>query len=216
MVTPPSRRPSRSLLLAGVLLVASAWVPLILCVFTAPQYPTESPTLTIFAERLTGDTHEFKVLSHYVGIEFPPSVPEMDSGLLKAGIIGLGVIALLASVLSRRLRKHAASLLLISILALGAWGQFRFYQSGHSLDPEAPMRQAVTPFTPPLFGWLNIHRITIYHVPHIGSFLLIGAAASLCLSLRKDRKLHAQTGACCSRPPQHAITSPSNKSADPS
>jgi hypothetical protein len=176
------------MLVAGLFLVASAWLPLLTVRFTSPQYPTESPTLAVYAGKITGDSHEFQVLSHYVGIAFPPEVPEMDSGLLKWIIAGLGVTSLVASRLAPGGRKVAAGFLVLALLALAAWGQFRFYQSGHTLDPEAPMRMAVKPFTPPLFGWVKIHKIAIYHLPHIGAVLLVGALASLIVGIRRGNK----------------------------
>ncbi|MAG30217.1 MAG: hypothetical protein CL908_04885 [Deltaproteobacteria bacterium] len=176
------------LLVAGVFILASAWLPLLTVRFTSPQYPTDKPTLAVYSDKITGDAHEFQVLSHYVGIIFPPEVPEMESGLLKWVFAGLGVAALIASILPRKTRKISASLLVLAVLFLAAWGQYRFYQSGHTLDPEAPMRMAVKPFTPPLFGWVKIHKIAIYHLPHIGSALMLGALGSLLLSFRRGKR----------------------------
>ena len=185
MQTQPGSR--RALLIAGILLLISAWVPLLSVRFTSPQYPTESPTLRVYADRIAGDAHEFQVLSHYVGIQFPPDVPELRTGILVWVISGIGAIALGAALLGPDLHRPAAYLVLVSILCLAAWGQFRFYQSGHSLDPEAPMRMAVKPFTPPLFGWVKMRNIVIYHLPHYGSALILGAITALGITTRRRR-----------------------------
>ena len=94
----PGRGLSRLCLVAGLLLLVSAWLPLLMVRFTSPQYPTESPTLNIYAGEITGNAHEFQVLSHYVGIQFPPDVPELDSGVVTWVIASLGIIALISSI----------------------------------------------------------------------------------------------------------------------
>lgn len=179
------KRPVLALVIAGLSLLVAPWVPLLMVRFRSPQYPTESPTLSIYADRFAGDAHEFQVLSHYVGIHFPPSVPELESGILVWIISGLGAVALLSALLRRPVQRALAFLLLLAIFTLAGWGQFRFYQSGHDLDQEAPMRMVVKPFTPPLFGFVRIHNISIYHLPHVGSILILSSVLALALAARR-------------------------------
>ena len=47
------------------------------------------------------------------------------------------------------------------------------------------MRMAVKPFTPPLFGWVRVRNIVIYHLPHVGSGLMIMAVVMLAMVLKR-------------------------------
>lgn len=72
--------------------------------------------------------------------------------------------------------------------SLAGWAQYRLYQAVHNLDPKAPMRYAVKPFTSPLVGIVRVHKITIYHLPHVG-FLLFGGAVVLTLLAVRRRNI---------------------------
>lgn len=179
--------------LAGaVLILAAPAFPVIRVIFTSPQYPTESPSLRLYTHRIEGHTHEFQVLTRYVGLEFPPDVPELRSNVVPWIVVGLGALALVASLLPWKPRRFLAAGVLVGVTALAGWAQYRFYQSGHQLNPEAPMRTTVKPFTPPLFGVIRMHRIRIYHLPDAGSLMMIGGCVALAWSSRRPKRRGAK------------------------
>ncbi len=187
--SPPRGRVSYALLVAGLCLGLAPLFPLILCTFTAPQYPDKSPSVSVYAGAVTGDTQEFTTLTRYIGINFPPDVPELRTPLVATALVLIGLLAGVAAFLPRRGRIAMVIAVLALTVCMGGWGQFRFYQAGHNLDPTAPMRTIMKPFTPPLFGWISIRRIRIYHMPHLGSFLILaGAGLALCGGVRSYRR----------------------------
>jgi hypothetical protein len=56
--------------------------------------------------------------------------------------------------------------------------QYRLYQTGHSLDPDAPVI-GVEPFTPPLWGKYEVANITSYSRLGAGAYLTILAIGLL-------------------------------------
>ena len=138
------------------------------------------PTIFLFANRVEGETNEFQVMTRFVGIRFPPEVPELETDIIIYLFRALGLATFIIGLVPFRLRRWLCVFSLLGLIGLAGWGQFRFYQSGHDLDPEAPLRQIVQPFTPPLVGYIKIRKITIYHLPDTGSYLA-GSAAFLVL-----------------------------------
>lgn len=162
------------------LLLSSLFVPYLFTVFTAPQYPDRSPKIYLYTDRLGGDVGEWKVVGRYIGVKVPPELPEFDLKIISVIIVFLSAFVSLSAFGSVRWKKTASVILLVAGISLAGWAQYRLYQAGHNLDPTAPMRYAVKPFTPPLIGIVKVHKITIYHLPHAGS-ILFGAATVLTL-----------------------------------
>lgn len=180
-------------ILAGLSLFASLFFPYLATIFTSPQYPDTSPVVYIHPDGLRGDIHEFQVVGRYIGVKVPPELPEFDSKIFSYLIGLLAAMTLLGVLLSQRWRKIIPIILLVAGITFAGWAQYRLYQAGHTLDPTAPMRYAVKPFTPPLIGVVRIHRITIYHVPHVG-FVLFGVAITLAVfaAWRTDYRKESQ------------------------
>lgn len=165
-------------LIAGGLILCSLLVPYLFIVFSSPQYPTHSPKMYLYANELTGDLHQWEVVGRYIGIKVPPEYPELDSNLIAIIIAVLGVLTLTAAFTSVKWQKIVSITLIVVAISLASWAQYRLYQSGHNLDPTAPMRFVVKPFTSPLIGVVRVSKIRIYHLPHLG-FLLLATAVLL-------------------------------------
>lgn len=71
--------------------------------------------------------------------------------------------------------KIAAIAPWVLIAGMTIFTPYSLYLFGHDLDPTAPLRY-VEPFTPPVIGVVKVGSLTTYHLPHIGSFLLVFAA----------------------------------------
>jgi copper chaperone NosL len=164
---------------AGLAAVASlafaARLPIWRAQFHAPQYP-EGLNVVAYGNRVEGDLGEIGELSHYIGMpafNFA-GMPEMRLWPL---VILVAVVAVLVAVVTRRrwLRRIAcAGLWLIPLGAL-ADVQYRLWQTGHSLDPDSPIR--VTPFTPHVVGPTTLMNFTIKGYPGTALVLIAVAAA---------------------------------------
>ncbi len=175
-------------LISGTALLLSIFVPYLLIIFTSPQYPTRSPKMYIYLDGLKGDTRDWNVVGRYIGIDTEPFLPEFEYNITIT-IIGVMTLLIFAAAYAGDRWKKYASVLLLSVgISMGGWAQYRFYQQGHDLDPTAPMRTIVKPFTPPLIGFTSVSKITIYHLPHLG-FLLFGTATVLTLYVSYKRKV---------------------------
>ena len=137
--------------LAAAVLVVLAWrAPVWEARLTAPQYP-QGLSLTASATGVTGDIDEVNELNHYVGMQAfeTADAPEMT---LWAPTIVLALVAIgLAVAMPHHLVGRMATLVLWAI-PIGALldVQYRLYQYGHSVQPDAPIR--LEPFTPLLVG----------------------------------------------------------------
>ena len=165
------------LLAAGLLLVALL-LPMWRITLTAPQYPGRILPVDVYAyPRLGGEYAEVQLLNQYVGFYFPDPVfvdpnyavhenaiatPEWVLGpIVFVALAATGVFVALAPTV--RKLKLGLTCQLLGTLAVFAGMfaiiQFRLYQAGHSLDPNAPLR-GVDAFTPPLLGSYQVANIS--------------------------------------------------------
>ena len=162
----------------GLLLVA-ARLPIWRAQFSAPQYP-QGLDIAAYGNKVEGDLSEITELSHYIGM--PPfnfvGMPEMR--LWPLVILGAILAAVLALATRRRWlrRLAAAGLWLVPVGAL-VDVQFRLWQTGHSIDPTAPIR--VPPFTPRVVGPTTLMNFTLWAYPG-WALVLIAVAAGLVTS----------------------------------
>ncbi len=176
-------------LLAAALLLVALALPMWRITLTAPQYPGEALLVELYAyPRLGGDFVEVQGLNQYVGFYYPDPVfvdpnyavhehaiaaPEWLLGpVVFVGLALTGVFVALAPTV-RKLKLGLTAQLAGTIgvfVGMLAFIQFRLYQAGHGLDPNAPLR-GVDGFTPPLLGG--------YEVANISGFAWIGAGGYL-------------------------------------
>ncbi|WP_226005196.1 hypothetical protein [Natrinema salinisoli] len=182
-------------LVAAVLFVLALRVPVWRITLTAPQY-VDALVVELYAHpRIGGDWQEVRGLNKYVGFYYPDpvyaepnyephekaiDVPEWVLGPVV--FLGMGAASAVVSLLpSRRISRGLSALFASSIAIFGAMGaiiQYRLYQAGHSLDPDAPLN-GVDGFTPPLLGSYEVANIsgTAWFGP--GGYMLVGAVALL-------------------------------------
>lgn len=169
-----------SFIISAILLLISIFTPYLFIVFTSPQYPDKSPKMFLYLYKLMGDIKDWEVVGRYIGINTHLNFPEFEHKILVSIILFLSALLFISQFKNEKWKKIISIFLLFSGLLLAGWAQYRLYQQGHNLDPNAPLRFVVKPFTPPLIGLTKVHRIVIYHFPHIGFFLF---AASCLLAI---------------------------------
>ena len=160
---------------AIALLLVAARLPIWRAQFSAPQYP-KGLDIAAYGSKVEGDLGEINELSHYIGM--PPfnfvGMPEMRLWPL---VILIAILAAVLAVVTHRrwLRRLAvAGLWLVPVGAL-VDVQFRLWQTGHSIDPTAPIR--VPPFTPRVVGPTTLMNFTLWGYPGLALVLIAFAAA---------------------------------------
>jgi hypothetical protein len=165
------------LLAAGLLLLALA-VPMWRITLTAPQYPSQALAIELYAyPRLGGDYVEVHSLNKYVGFYYPDPVyvepnfpvheksirvPEWILGPVAfVAIAATGVFVSLAPTVRKLKRGLTAQLVgtIVTFAVMFVLIQYRLYQAGHSLDPDAPL-SGVEGFTPPVLGGYEVANIS--------------------------------------------------------
>ena len=184
------------LLAAGLLLVALA-LPMWRITLTAPQYPGEALAVELYAyPRMGGDYAEVHSLNKYVGFYYPDPVyvepnfpvhersvrvPEWVLGPVAfVAVAAAGVFVSLAPT-ERKLKLGLTAQLagtVATFAGMFALIQYRLYQAGHSLDPDAPL-SGVEGFTPPVLGSYEVANISGFAWFGPGGYLTMLAVALL-------------------------------------
>lgn len=181
-VVEPATEPSRERIIrfalgaAAAVLVVLAWkLPIWQAHLTAPQYP-QGLHLSASGSGVVGDIREINELNHYVGMSaFANSnAPEIK---LWTPVILLGLVGVAMGTLIRRERWLGRFARLgLWLIPIGALGdvQFRLYQYGHSVKPDAPIR--LDPFTPLVIGPTHVLNFTTWSYPGAALWCLFAAA----------------------------------------
>lgn len=181
------------ILIAAILLPASFLFPLWTMTFTSNQY-LDGLTLQIYPHQLEGgktpnrdDLREINSLNHYIGMR-PLLESDFSEFTWLPFVLGILTILSLRAMVIGKMAGLVDVFVLFSYFGLFSFWSFyhRLYTYGHNLDPVAPIK--VQPFTPPLFGMKQIANFTIYSLPAIGSFLLVGFSLLLLLAIFLSRK----------------------------
>ncbi len=162
--------------LAAAILVILAWrLPIWEARLSAPQYP-QGLSLTAGGHGVSGDIREINELNHYVGMAAfdPADAPEIA---LWGWAILLALVAVVVAT-ALHVRHPLARLARIGLwlVPLGALAdvQYRLYQYGHGVKPDAAIR--LEPFTPLVVGPTKVLNFTTWSFPGGAVWCLLGAA----------------------------------------
>jgi hypothetical protein len=172
-------------LIAFVLLLACMPMPFWTVIMTAPTYPTRNLSMRVYSSYFEGDIAEWDVVGNLVGVKVPPPIPEEIFVIIPIALYVIAALALLSAFKPALLKITMITPWLL-LTALTAFTQYSLYIFGHDLDPARPLRY-VEPFTPPVIGLKKVGTLTTYHLPHVGSLLLIAAGVFLVFAYRKSR-----------------------------
>ncbi|WP_416841333.1 hypothetical protein [Haloferax sp. DFSO52] len=183
--------------LAALLFVAALVFPMWSINVHAVQYPNEVLHLDLYAyPRISGDYVEMARLNKYIGFYYPDpvywqpnfevhqaavDVPEWSLGPLAFVAVAAGGAFVAIAPTIKKLKRGLTYQLLGTITVftvMVADIQYRLYQTGHNLDPEAPVI-GVDPFTPPLVGKYEVANITSFSSLGIGAYMSIVAIGLL-------------------------------------
>lgn len=175
--------------LAAALFVVSLAFPMWLIYVYAVQYPNEVLTLELYAyPRIAGDFWEMAELNQYIGFYYPDpvywtpnfevhpraiDVPEWSIGWLAfVTVAATGLFVALAPTVEKLKRGLKYQLIgtvaVFTIMLIDI--QYRLFQAGHTLDPDAPVL-GVEAFTPPIWGRYEVANITSYSRFGLGVYL---------------------------------------------
>ena len=187
-------------LAAAALLVGALLVPMWKITLTAPQYPGQELLIELYAyPRLGGDFVEVQGLNKYAGFHYPdpvfidPNYPVSDAAIdVPEWLLGPVVFAALAfagafvafAPTVRKLKAGLTAQLVGTItvfVGMFAFIQYRLYQAGHSLDPDAPLR-GIEGFTPPLLGPYEVANISGFAWFGPGGYMTVVAVALLAVA----------------------------------
>jgi len=183
----PYRRPLWLFGFAGLLLVASIFLPYWRLELVAPQYP-DGLVIDVYVNDMVGDVGELEGLNHYVGL------PGFDEGAVVERQIAVAGILALVGLLVAGFFIHTRWVLLFAVPAalfpvvFLADLQYWLYRYGHDLDPAAPFANAVGEFTPPVLGPAEIAQFDTMALPLAGLWMAIAATVLIAVGLWLHRK----------------------------
>jgi copper chaperone NosL len=162
----------------AALVVLAIGQPLWRAHLTAPQYP-QGLDLIVYGDRVEGDVAEITALNHYVGMR-PYDIADFPETALWLPTMVFALVAVAVSTWFGRRWPGRLARLLLWVIPVGALldVQWRLYQFGHDLDPNAALR--IDEFTAKVIGPTKVVNFTTWAWP--GSALLLIWAAAFLLS----------------------------------
>ena len=181
--------PTLALGVAGILLVASIFLPYWRMTLHAPQYPG-GLQVRAYLDRLTGDVREIDGLNHYIGMRPLGEAAQLEREL---SIAAVAVIALLVTAAIFIHNRHAGLLAMPALLfPLGFLADLYYWlrRFGTNLDPHAPLSSAIDPFVPPVLGRGTVGQFFTVAMPDAGLWLAFTASALIVVGLYLHRRAY--------------------------
>jgi hypothetical protein len=181
--------PTLVLGIAGVLLVASIFLPYWRMTLLAPQYP-DGLQVRAYLDRLTGDVREIDGLNHYIGMRPLGEAAQLERSLSVLAVATIALLVLAAVFIHNR---WAALLALPALLfPAGFLGDLHYWlrSFGTHLDPHAPLSSAVKPFVPPVLGRGTVGQFATVALPDSGLWLAFSASLLILVGLWLHRRAY--------------------------
>ena len=181
------------LIVCGVALGVSIFVPMWSIYLQAPQYP-EGLAMFLWSNKITGDYDIINGLNHYIGMK---TIHEEEFWEFKILPYALGFFALLcfiAAFLNKKLWLYITTILFL-IFGVAFMADFYMweYNYGHNLDPHAAIIVPGMSYQPPLLGSKQLLNFVAYSYPNIGGSIMIGVAFILAIlafiEFRRPKKI---------------------------
>ena len=183
-----------ALLLAGISLIISIFVPIWRIDLDAPQYP-EGLRLLIHANKLAGDVDIVNGLNHYIGMKTLHAEEFIEFTVLPYII---GFFACLSFLVAFKGNRKWVNFLLILFALFGVLAMYDFwrweYEYGHNLDPNAAIIVPGMAYQPPLIGFKQLLNFGAYSIPDIGGWLFVAAGILISFAAYKEFKASKMPG----------------------
>ncbi len=175
------------LILSGLLLLASIFLPIWRIELDAPQYP-EGLVMLIYANKLGGDVEIINGLNHYIGMATLHAENFIEFTILPYIIGFFAVWALLTALINRvkLLYGLLGSFILFGIVAMVDFWRWE-YNYGHNLDPNAAIIVPGMAYQPPLIGFKQLLNFGAYSIPDIGGILFIASGLLMVGAVVKEK-----------------------------
>jgi copper chaperone NosL len=174
------------IVVSGILLVVSIFLPWWKMIFFAPQYP-EGLNIIVYPYKLEGEIDIVNGLNHYIGMAnfSEETFPELT--YLPYIVGGYAFLTIITAILRKKFFLYGLICLYVLGGALGVWDLRKaLRQFGTNLSPTAPIK--IDPFIPPIIGENTVANFVTNSVLGLGAYLLIIAFILLLIPLWKDRK----------------------------
>lgn len=169
------------LIILGISLVISIFVPMWSIYLEAPQYP-EGLSMFLWSNKITGDYEIINGLNHYIGMK---TIHEEDFYEFKVLPYALGFFAILCFIAAFLNKKIWLYITTVLFLIFGVAFMVDFYMweynYGHNLDPHAAIVVPGMSYQPPLIGFKQLLNFGAYSYPNIGGGIMIGVAVILAI-----------------------------------
>lgn len=167
--------PTFIFMFARVLLLVSIFLPYWHMELEAPQYP-DGLFLTAYVNHLEGDVAEIDGLNHYIGMRPLGEAAQFEREM------SIWIIIAMVLLVEGAALVHTKWAVLLAIPAIGfpigflVDLQFWMAHFGQNLDPDAPLSNAVKPFTPTVLGEGGIGQFKTYAALGYGYWAAVGCS----------------------------------------
>ncbi len=181
--------PTIIMLAAAIVLFISIFLPYWKITLFAPQYPGGLEA-SMYVNRLTGDIGEIDSLNHYIGMKPLGEAAVLERTLSVFIIIGLALLIV------GTIFVHSPFALFLAIPAIAypvfflADLYFWMRTFGTNLDQNAPLKNAVQPFVPPLLGEGKIAQFSTIASWEVGLYMSMAASVLIIIGLYFHRRAY--------------------------
>ncbi len=167
------------LIVSGIALVISIFVPIWAIYLQAPQYP-EGLGMFLHADKITGDYEIINGLNHYIGMKTIHQEDFWEFKVLPYALGSFALLCLITAFLNKKIWLYLTALLFL-IFGVAFMVDFWLweYDYGHNLDPNAAIVVPGMSYQPPLLGFKQLLNFGAYSYPDIGGFIMFGVALIL-------------------------------------
>ncbi|WP_234109226.1 hypothetical protein [Chryseobacterium sp. R2A-55] len=167
------------LIICGLGLFVSIFVPLWAIYLQAPQYP-EGLAMFLWSHKITGDYQIINGLNHYIGMKTIHQKDFWEFKVLPYALGFFGVLCFIAAFLNKKIWLYLTTLFflifgLAFMVDFWAWE----YNYGHNLDPNAAIVVPGMSYQPPLIGFKQLLNFGAYSFPDIGGIIMFAVAGIL-------------------------------------
>ena len=167
------------LIVCGISLIVSIFVPLWAIYLEAPQYP-EGLAMFLWSNKITGDYEIINGLNHYIGMKTIHQEDFWEFNVLPYALGFFAILCLVAAFLNKKIWLYITTVLFL-IFGVAFMVDFWLweYDYGHNLDPNAAIVVPGMSYQPPLIGFKQLLNFGAYSYPDIGGIIMFAVAAIL-------------------------------------